>query len=107
MSDQKKLFSIASSVAETAAIKAKGTKTVLANGVNTHFIDWSRHHNDLKKLRNSPSWLAIFSVVPFNKITPFPKDLIALMISFITLFVIIIPELEMNEIHFLIFHFDS
>ena len=48
--------------------------------------------NGLKKLRNPPFWVVIFLVVPFNKIPLFCKDLITLVISFISLFVSVIPE---------------
>ena len=43
-------------------------------------------------MKNPPSWLVIFVVAPFNKIPVFFKDLITFTISFISLFVRLIPE---------------
>ena len=45
--------------------------------------------NDLRRLKNPPFWQAIFLVVLFGKIPLFCKDLI---ISFISLFVRVIPH---------------
>ena len=49
---------------------------------------------------NFPFWLVIFLVVPFNEISLFSKDLITFIISFISLFVRVIPEPVIDEIHF-------
>ena len=43
-------------------------------------------------MKNPPSWLVTFVVAPFNKIPVFFKDLITFTISFISLFVRLIPE---------------
>ena len=56
--------------------------TVFINGKSTVI-------NDLRRLKNPPFWLAIFLVVLFDKIPLFYKDLV---ISFISLFVRVIPE---------------
>ena len=48
-------------VADTAAVNPNGTKMLLANGVVTFFINGKPA--DIvgpRKLRNLPSWLAIF-----------------------------------------------
>ena len=59
--------------------------------------------NDLRKLRNPPSRLVIFVVVPFNKIPLFSTKLITFIISFIPLFVRCITEPVIDEILLLIF----
>ena len=59
--------------------------------------------NDLRKLRNPPSRLVIFVVVPFNKIPLFSTKLITFIISFISLFVRFITEPVIDEILLLIF----
>ena len=46
----------------------------------------------LSKLRNPPFCRIIFLLVPFNKIPLFSTNLIHLAISFMSLFVSIIPE---------------
>ena len=44
------------SIAEAAAVNPKATRTLLANGVSTIFIDGKpTDFNDLRKIRNSPS----------------------------------------------------
>ena len=48
--------------------------------------------NDLRTFKNPPSWPVIFLAVPFNKMSPFSKDLITFIISFVSLSVIVIPE---------------
>ena len=48
--------------------------------------------NGLRKLRNKPFCRIIFLVVLFNKIPLFSRNLINLAISFMSLFVSIIPE---------------
>ena len=48
--------------------------------------------NALRKLRNPPSSLVIFLVVPFNKIPLFSKDLVTLIKSFASSFVRLIRE---------------
>ena len=59
--------------------------------------------NDLRKFKNSPSWLVIFPLLPLNKIPLFSKDLITFIRFFISLFVKVIPEPLIDEIPFLIF----
>ena len=54
-------------------------------------------------MRNLSSWLVVFLVVPYNKIPPFSKDLIAFITYFISLFVRVIPEPVVDEKSFLIF----
>ena len=63
--------------------------------------------NGIIKLRNPPSWLVNFVLVPFNKISLFSKDLITSIISFILLFVRVIPDalgykMVFKSIHFFI-----
>ena len=66
--DPKFIFLIAASVAEAAAIKPNGIKTLYANGVTAFFINGKPADiNGLRKLRNPPSSRVIFLVVPFNK----------------------------------------
>ena len=49
-------FLIAASVAEAAAVNSNGTKTPLANGVRTFFINLKATHvNIARKLSNPPS----------------------------------------------------
>ena len=65
-----------------------GIKTLLARDVSTFFING----NQLSLMvKNPPSWLVIFLVVPFNKITLFSKDLITFTISVISILVRVIP----------------
>ena len=52
-------------------------------------------------MRNPPSWLVIFLVIPFNKIPLFSKGLITFIISFISLFFRVIPEPSLNVQSFL------
>ena len=47
--------------------------------------------NGLRNFENSPFLLVIVLVVPFDKIPLFSKDLIASIISFISLFVKFVP----------------
>ena len=84
--------------------KRHGIKTLLANRVSTLFINGKPAIIDvLRKSINPPSWLVVFVVVPFIKISVFSKDLITFTISFISLFVRVIPEPVIDEIPFLIF----
>ena len=70
-----------------------------AIGVSTFFINGKAVViNGLRKLRDPPSWLVIFLVVPFSKIPLFPKDLITVTVSFISLFVNVIQESRIFEI---------
>ena len=57
----------------------------------------------LTNLRNPLSWLLTFSVVSFNKIPLFSKELITFIISFIALFHFIsaLPELLLDANFFL------
>ena len=49
-------------------------------------------YNGLKKLRNPPSWVAIFLGVTFSKIYLFSKDLITFIIFLYLIVLSIIPE---------------
>ena len=85
-------FWIAASASHIHADNPNNNKTFLATDVSMPFINAKPAViNGLRKLAN-PSWLVIFLVVPFNKISLFSKGLIAFMISFISVFVRIIPE---------------
>ena len=54
--DPKFIFLIAASVAEAAAVKPNGIKTLYANGVRALFINGKPADiNGLRKLRNPPS----------------------------------------------------
>ena len=56
------------SVADFPALKASGNKILLVRGTSTFFINGKLAVNYcIRKLRNPPSWLVIFLVVPFNK----------------------------------------
>ena len=87
---------IAASVADVAADNPNSNIILLANEVSTLslFINGKRAAiNELRKLRNHPSLLVIFVVVPFNKIPLFPKDLITFIIPY-TFRVILEPLLK-------------
>ena len=91
--DPKVFFWTAKSVADAAAVNLNGTETFLTNDVRTYFIIGKPAEiNGLWKFRNSPSWLAIFLVVYFNKTPLFSKDLITFIISFVSLFLSAILE---------------
>ena len=63
-------FIIAASVTYIAAENPNSNKTFLANGVSKCFINGKPAViNSLWKLRNPPSWIVTFLVVPFNKIS--------------------------------------
>ena len=63
---------LAASAADPAAVNPNGIKKLLANRVNRIFIKGKPAvFNGLWKLRNLPSWLVIFLVVPFNRIPVF------------------------------------
>ena len=65
-------FWIAASVADIAADNPNGDKTLLARGVSTFFTNGKPVViNGLRKLKNPPSWLVTFVVVPLNKIPVF------------------------------------
>ena len=75
MPDPSIFFSITASVAESAVVNPEGTQTLLANGMNTFFNNGKPTGiNGLRKLRNLPSWLVIFLVVPFKKVPLFSKN---------------------------------
>ena len=57
----------------------------------------------IKKFNNHSFLLVIFVVVPLKKIPLFSKKLIIFIISFISLFVRVIPEPVFDEIPFLTF----
>ena len=60
--------------------------------VSTLFINGKASPiNSVRKSKNPLSWLELFVVVSFNKISLFSKDLITFTISFISLFVQVIP----------------
>ena len=74
MPDPSIFFSITAAVAESAVVNPEGTQTLLANGMNTFFNNSKPTGiNGLRKLRNLPSWLVIFLVVPFEKVPLFSK----------------------------------
>ena len=74
MPDPSIFFSITASVVESAVVNPEGTQTLLANGMNTFFNNGKPTGiNGLRKLRNLPSWLVIFLVVPFKKVSLFSK----------------------------------
>ena len=55
--------------------------------------------NGVRKLpRNPPSWLSIFSIVPFHKIPLFSRDLITSISYSVSLFDRVIPEPNSFEI---------
>ena len=54
-------------------------------------------------MRNTPIWLLIFWVVPYNKMCLFSKDVITFTISFISLFVSISAEDVIQKSPFLFF----
>ena len=93
--NSKIFFWIAAYFADAAVVNPNGTKTLLANGVSTYFINGKPTDiNSLRKLRNPPFWLLMILVlvVSFNKIPVFSKDLITFAISFTSLFVSVVPE---------------
>ena len=57
--------------------------------------------NGLRTLRNPPSWLVTFLLVPLNKIYLFSKDVITFIIYFISSFFRVIPEPVIDNIPFL------
>ena len=68
-------FWIITSVADILPDNPGGIETLLVNGVSTFFNDGKPAViNCLRKLRNPPSWLVAFIVVPFIKIPLFSKD---------------------------------
>ena len=74
MPDPSIFFSITAAVAESAVVNPEGTQTLLANGMNTFFNNGKPTGiNGLRKLRNLPSWLVNFLVVPFKKVPLFSK----------------------------------
>ena len=67
---------IDASVAETTTFNLKGTKKILAKGFSKFFINGKLTEvNGLRKLRNPPTWFAIFLIVPFDNIPLFSKKL--------------------------------
>ena len=72
---------------------ANGIKTLLVRGVSMFFVNGKPTViNGPRKLRNRPSWVVIFLVLPFSEIPLFPKYLITFLMSFTSLFVRVIPE---------------
>ena len=68
-------------------------KTLLARDVRTVFINGKPAViNGLSKFKSRPSRQVIFLAVPFSKVLLFSKDLITFTMSFISLFVRVIPE---------------
>ena len=91
--DSNTVFWIAASVADAAVVNPKRTIAHLANVVSTFFINGKLTFIKVpRKLSNPSFWLIIFLLVPFNKIPLFSKELIAFIISFISMFVSVIPE---------------
>ena len=69
------------------------SKTLLARSVSTFFNNGKPPAiNCLRKFKNPPSCLVIFLVIPLNKIPLFSKHLATFIISFISLFVRVVPE---------------
>ena len=69
------------------------TKKYLARDVSTIFNNGrTAIINGVGKLRNPPSWLVIFLVIPFIKFPLLFKDLITFTIFFILVFVRVISE---------------
>ena len=67
--DPKTFISITASVADIVADNHNGIKILLAKRVSTIFIRGKPVViNGLRKFKNPPSLLAIFIVLPFNKI---------------------------------------
>ena len=75
-----------------AAVTQSGSKTILASGGSKLFINGKP--TLMNKLRNLPFWFITFSIVAFNEILLFSKDLITLIISFISLLLNVTPELS-------------
>ena len=86
-------FWIATCLADIAPDNPKCNQTILASGVSTLFINGKPVViNVLRKFRNSPSWLVISLVVPFNRIPLFSENFITFIIIFFSLFVRVISE---------------
>ena len=84
---------MAASVANAANVNPDDIKMLLANDLSTLFINIKPNFiHRPRKLSNSPSCPTIFPVVSSNKIPLFSKELITFMISFISLFVSVIPD---------------
>ena len=76
-----------------SADNPNGSKTLLADGIRTLFINGKPAViNGQRKFKNPLSWLVIFLGLPFNNIPLFSEDLTTLTISFIYLFFKVIPE---------------
>ena len=92
---------MAASAVDIPASNINGNKTLLARGVSKLFINGKLAFiNGLGNVKNSLSWQVIFLVVPFNKIPLFSKDLITFAMSFISVFVRVIPKPVIREIAF-------
>ena len=84
---------MAASVDDAGAVCPNGIKTILANDVSTFFINGKEVIiNGPRKLENHPSWLLIFLVFLFNKISLISMELMTFMKSFISLFVSVSPK---------------
>ena len=82
-------------------------KKYLANGVSINFINGKPAViNGLRKFKNPPSWIVVPLVLSVNKIPLFWKDLITLIIYFISLFVRFILQLSL-DVNFLLSLFIS
>ena len=80
MLDPKISFLITVSVADDAAVNPKGTKTLLAKGLSTFYINGKPTFiKGPRKLSNLSFWPVIFLVVLFNKILLFSRELIAII----------------------------
>ena len=94
---------IAAYFADAAAVNPNGTKMLLESCVITFFINGKPIDiNCLRKLRN-PSWLPNFLALPVNRTPLFFEKLISFEISFISLFVRVIPKPVIYEIPVLMF----
>ena len=92
--DPKILFWISVPVAYNAAVNSNGIKTLLTNAASAFFINGKLFvTNGFKKLIDSSSSLVTVLVFPFNKIPLFSKDWSTFIMSFISLFVKVIPNL--------------
>ena len=78
------------------AVNTNGNKTIFINGKPAVIIG-------LRLLRNSPSWSVIYLLVSFYKFSLFSAGLVTFIISFISLFLKVIPERVTDETYFLIF----
>ena len=102
----KNFLLIAASSDNAAAVNLRSTRTLFANGVSIFFVNGKATLvNRARKLCIPPSWLLIFLVIPLNNMFLFSKDLLTFAMSFVSLFVSVIPEPANNESFLLNFYF--